>query len=111
MTLHITNFGGNGSTNASTNVFISALSDFRAQQLLPKLQAIDSKIVAVRAQYLHVVATAQALSAQQRSQLAALLTYGEPCKPQTGKKPEEIVFIVSPRLGTVSPWEIGRAHV
>ena len=105
MTLHLTTFEGASSTSApSSHAFISALSDFRAQQLLPKLQLIDSKISGISARFVHLAATETAPSDSEKAQLAALLTYGEPCKPHDGKKPEEAVFIVSPRLGTVSPW-------
>ncbi len=100
MTLHLTTFEGVSPTNAP----ISALSDFRAQQLLPQLQLIDSKIVSISAWFVHWVATLQPLLADQQAQLAALLSYGEPLKPQLGKKLEEEVFVVSPRLGTLSPW-------
>ena len=100
MTLHLTTFEGDSSTNAP----ISALSDFRALQLLPQLQAIDHKIVGISARFVHWVATDQPLSPDEKSQLADLLSYGEPCKALEGKKLDEAVFIVSPRLGTVSPW-------
>ena len=100
MTLHLTTFEGDSPANAP----VSALSDFRAQQLLPKLQAIDGKIVGISARFVHLVATEQPPSQQEKTQLAALLSYGEPCKAPSGKKLEEVVFIVSPRLGTVSPW-------
>ena len=112
MTLHLTTFEGepNGAgpasayANANLSAPISALSDFRAQQLLPKLQDIDSKITSISARFVHLVATDHPLKPEEKIQLAALLSYGEPCKQQTGKKLEESVFIVSPRLGTVSPW-------
>ncbi len=100
MTLHLTTFEGASSTSAS----ISALSDFRAQQLLLKVQYIDSKISGISARFVHLAATESAPSDSEKAQLAAMLSYGEPCKPQDGKKSEETVFIVSPRLGTVSPW-------
>ncbi len=100
MTLHLTTFEGDSSTNAP----ISALSDFRAQQLLPKLQALDSKIVGISARFVHLVATEQLPTPAEKAQLAALLSYGEPCKAPSDKKSEEAVFVVSPRLGTVSPW-------
>ena len=101
MTLHLTTFEGDGSTNTRP---ISALSDFRAQQLVSKLQLIDSKITGISGRFVHLVATDHPLTPEEKAQLAALLSYGEPCKPQTGKKSEDAVFIVSPRLGTVSPW-------
>ena len=100
MTLHLTTFEGEPSGAGSIN----ALSDFRAQQLLPQLQAIDSKIVGISARFVHLAATEAALSGSEKAQLAALLSYGEPCKAQAGKNHEDSVFIVSPRLGTVSPW-------
>ena len=100
MTLHLTTFEGTSPANAP----ISAISDFRAQQLLPKLQAIDGKITSISARFVHLVATDHPLKPEEKTQLTSLLSYGEPCQPQTGKKPEEAVFIVSPRLGTVSPW-------
>jgi phosphoribosylformylglycinamidine synthase len=100
VTLHLTTFEGDSSTNTP----ISALSDFRAQRLLPKLHGIDSKIVGISARFVHLVATETAPSDSEKAQIAALLSYGEPCKAADGKKLEEAVFIVSPRLGTVSPW-------
>ena len=104
MTLHLTTFEGASPISANLNAPISALSDFRAQQLLPKLQAIDPKIVGITARFVHLAATESVPSDSEKGRLAALLGYGEPCKPADGKKLEEAVFIVSPRLGTVSPW-------
>jgi len=60
--------------------------------------------MAISARFVHLVATEQLPGPEEKAQLEALLNYGEPCKAQVGKKPEEAVFIVSPRLGTVSPW-------
>ncbi|HXD03842.1 MAG TPA: hypothetical protein VN627_11100, partial [Novosphingobium sp.] len=89
MTLHITEFeGGN------------ALSDFRVQQLLPRLQAIDSKVSGVSARFVHLVAADHAPTPAERERLAALLTYGEPCRRSVGGA----LIVVTPRFGTVSPW-------
>ncbi|MFM8865248.1 MAG: phosphoribosylformylglycinamidine synthase [Limnohabitans sp.] len=89
MTLHISFFeGGN------------ALSDFRIQQLLPRLAQISPTILGLSARFVHLVATEQALQAGQQQTLTALLAYGEPYSgPVDGP-----VLVVSPRLGTVSPW-------
>ena len=89
MTLHISFFeGGN------------ALSDFRIQQLLPRLAQISPHIQGLAARFVHLVATEQPLQGDQQQTLAALLAYGEPCAgPADGP-----VIVVSPRLGTVSPW-------
>ena len=89
VTLHITSFEGG-----------SALSAFRVQQLLPGLQAIHDKISGIAARYVHLVASDQAPTAELRQQLAALLTYGDPYTGAT----EGALVVVSPRLGTVSPW-------
>jgi phosphoribosylformylglycinamidine synthase len=89
VTLHITQFEGG-----------SALSDFRVQQLLPRLAAIHEKISGVAARYVHLVATEAAPDAATQDRLAALLTYGEPYAGPT----QGMLIVVTPRLGTVSPW-------
>jgi len=86
---HVTQFeGGN------------ALSDFRAQQLLPRLQKIHEKITGISARFVHLVASDHAPAASEQAGWQALLTYGEPYAGPT----EGLGFLVSPRLGTVSPW-------
>ncbi len=89
MTLHITQFEGS-----------NALSSFRVQQLLPALQGVHEKIAAVSARFVHLVASDAAPDAALSAQLAALLTYGD---PYTGPTDGPLI-VVSPRLGTVSPW-------
>ena len=89
MSLHLTTFeGGN------------ALSDFRIAQLLPRLAVISSQIVGISARFVHLVATVAPLADTPYNTLAALLTYGE---PYTGPS-QGPTLVVSPRLGTVSPW-------
>jgi phosphoribosylformylglycinamidine synthase len=89
VTLHITQFeGGN------------ALSEFRAQQLLPRLQAVHDKISGISARFVHLVASEAPLDHGARGQLDALLTYGD---PHSGATEGEII-VVTPRFGTVSPW-------
>nr|WP_236589181.1 phosphoribosylformylglycinamidine synthase [Ramlibacter aurantiacus] len=86
--MHITEFEGG-----------SALSDFRVQQLLPRLQAVHEKIQSLSARFVHLAAWDHAPSAADRERLAALLTYGDPAQPAEGE-----LIVVTPRLGTVSPW-------
>ena len=87
--LHISTFeGGN------------ALSAFRVQQLLPRLQVIHDRITGIAARFVHLVASEQQPDAATRERLAALLTYGD---PYTGPTEGELL-LVSPRFGTVSPW-------
>ncbi|MDM0047192.1 phosphoribosylformylglycinamidine synthase [Variovorax dokdonensis] len=78
-----------------------ALSDFRARQLLPRLAALDERIEAISAHFVHLVATDEALDAAHQQRFAALLTYGEPAEAQQAAHAS---LVVSPRLGTVSPW-------
>ena len=82
----------------------NALSDFRIQQLLPRLQAHCPEIRALTGQYLHLVASPSAFDAAQKSVLSELLTYGEPFKAASSVASTAIQIFVSPRLGTVSPW-------
>jgi len=89
VSLHITEFEGG-----------QALSDFRIQQLLPRLQAVHPRIGGIAARYVHLVASEHPFSAGERERLAALLTYGD---PYTGPS-EGPLLVVTPRLGTVSPW-------
>ena len=78
----------------------NALSSFRAQQLQPALEAIHPKISGIAARFVHLVATDAAPTPTEQDRLAALLTYGDPyAGPEDGA-----VLIVTPRLGTLSPW-------
>ena len=89
MSLHITTFEG-----------ASALSDFRIAQLLPRLASISLQIQGISARFVHLVATTAPLAEAQKQTLSALLTYGEPYVGSV----DDPVIVVSPRLGTVSPW-------
>jgi len=86
---HLTHFeGGN------------ALSAFRAQALLPRLQAVNKAITGVRARHVHWVWSGEALPAAELEKLAALLNYGDAYEGGN----EGPLLVVAPRLGTVSPW-------
>jgi phosphoribosylformylglycinamidine synthase len=93
VTLHISFF-------EAAPVGINALSEFRVQQLLPRLQAIHPKVRAIAARFVHLVATDQPPTPELQRQLDALLHYGE---PYTGPSDGELL-VVTPRFGTVSPW-------
>ncbi|MDI1239385.1 MAG: phosphoribosylformylglycinamidine synthase [Polaromonas sp.] len=94
MTLHLTTFEGDAHG-------ISALSEFRVQQLLPRLQAMAPAISGLSARFVHMVATDSPPDDALKARLAALLSYGEPAAPADA---DSLLFIVSPRFGTVSPW-------
>ena len=86
---HLTSFeGGN------------ALSRFRAEVLLPQLQAIAARISALHARHVHWVASEAPLDRGALDKLAALLQYGD----RYAGPAEGALIVVAPRLGTVSPW-------
>ena len=89
VTLHITQFDGG-----------NALSAFRVQQLQPELEAIHPKITGIAARFVHLVAAKSALTLAQQERLVALLTYGDPYEGPI----EGTTLVVTPRLGTISPW-------
>jgi phosphoribosylformylglycinamidine synthase len=81
----------------------NALSTFRIQQLLPRLQAINDKISHVTARFVHLAATETKPDAGLHAKLQSLLTYGEPAI-DVDARVNTVQIIVAPRLGTVSPW-------
>ncbi|MFC5512546.1 phosphoribosylformylglycinamidine synthase [Massilia jejuensis] len=81
----------------------NALSVFRSQRLLSRLQAAAPAIAAVQARFVHFVDSAAPLSIDDTQRLTALLTYGEPV-PETLYEGSTVEFFVIPRLGTISPW-------
>jgi phosphoribosylformylglycinamidine synthase len=78
----------------------NALSPFRAQALLARLQQTSTRIERVSARHAHWVWSDRALDRAALDKLAALLTYGEPAS----KDEHGALVVVMPRLGTVSPW-------
>ena len=56
----------------------NALSEFRARQLLPRLQAVAKGVAGVQARFVHVAAFDAAPGEPVLERLRALLTYGEP---------------------------------
>ncbi len=79
---------------------IAALSDFRRQKLLKRLQAVDPSVKAVTAEYIHIVDADGKLSDEQEKELSSLLTYGTPF---SGTR-DGTLYLVVPRPGTISPW-------
>lgn len=78
----------------------NALSSFRARALLEALRRVDARIQSVHARYRHWVWLDHAFDAEHVHQLESLLTYGDPYQgPEEGE-----LLVVTPRLGTVSPW-------
>ena len=79
----------------------SALSPFRQQRLLQRLQAESEQVVQVHAQYIHFANASQPLSAEQAVVLEQILSYGP--KSAAVDTAGTRVLVV-PRLGTISPW-------
>jgi phosphoribosylformylglycinamidine synthase len=84
----------------------NAVSDFKVQQLLPRLAGISDKITGLSARFVHLASFDAEPDAATVQRLGELLTYGEPAtdahlKLQADSAP---ALLVMPRLGTVSPW-------
>ena len=76
----------------------NALSAFRAQALLPRLQALNPRIGGLVARHVHWVWTDAPIT--EAGPLAALLQYGDVHDAEA----DGPLVVVMPRLGTVSPW-------
>jgi phosphoribosylformylglycinamidine synthase len=78
-----------------------ALSAFRLEKLHTRLAEIAPGARIAGAEFWHFVETAHALDARERAVLEQLLVYGEPVRPQP---PQGELYLVVPRIGTISPW-------
>jgi phosphoribosylformylglycinamidine synthase len=78
-----------------------ALSQFRLEKLLQSLKSRDSRVVAVSSRLIHFVDAARELDEAQQEVLGKLLTYGPRPEAQAERGQR---LLVTPRLGTVSPW-------
>ncbi|AGF46865.1 phosphoribosylformylglycinamidine synthase [Candidatus Kinetoplastibacterium desouzaii TCC079E] len=81
----------------------SAISDFRRQNLLSKLNLLGVEVSNINAHYEHFILTNEHLSESNNNLLSKLLEYGSKYSIESldGYKLE---LLVLPRLGTVSPW-------
>ena len=95
MTLHLRFFDGG-----------NAVSDFKVQQILPRLQAVSDKITGLSARFVHLASFDAAPDATTVERLGQLMTYGEPATEAhlAAEKAGAPALLVMPRLGTVSPW-------
>ena len=80
----------------------NALSAFRAQALLARLALVCPRIAAVSARHVHWVWSDSMLSGSAADKLAALLSYGDAADGDVDV--DGALVVVTPRLGTVSPW-------
>ena len=77
-----------------------ALSPFRTQALLARLQAACPRVTGVAARHVHWVGFDEVPALEALDKLQALLNYGEAYHGPTAGE----LVVVMPRLGTVSPW-------
>jgi phosphoribosylformylglycinamidine synthase len=84
----------------------NAISDFKVQSLLPRLQAVCDKISGVSARYVHLASFDAQPDASTVDRLGQLLTYGDPATAAhlAAEQSGALALCVMPRLGTVSPW-------
>jgi phosphoribosylformylglycinamidine synthase len=80
-----------------------AVSDFRIAKLRPALEALQPKLGAITARYIHFVDAARDLTAPERALLERLLTYG-PRESANAPRISGTELVVVPRFGTISPW-------
>jgi phosphoribosylformylglycinamidine synthase len=81
----------------------NALSSFRAQALLAELQAIAPSITGVFARHVHWLWADAPWETDSTDKAAQLLNYGAPYEGPV-EADGSLLVVVSPRLGTVSPW-------
>ena len=79
----------------------NALTEFRRTRLLEQLKRLHPGIRAVAACHWHFVECMASPDSAGEARLARLLRYGEPFAE---KAAQGALFLVVPRLGTISPW-------
>ena len=77
----------------------SALSAFRLEKLNARIQALQPDARVVAARFWHFVEVERPLDPEEAETLDRLLTYGAPAASPLGRE-----VLVTPRLGTISPW-------
>jgi phosphoribosylformylglycinamidine synthase len=80
----------------------SAFSPFKNQQLLTSLQAVSPEILGLTAEHVYLLATEQPVTDKDQQRMADLLTATPASASSAVAQPFNLV--VSPRMGTVSPW-------
>ena len=77
-----------------------ALSEFRRRRLLAELRRSIPGIIDVQADYVYFVALAHELSTEEQARLEGLASSAAPAQAKSNGE----LFLVIPRLGTISPW-------
>jgi phosphoribosylformylglycinamidine synthase len=76
-------------------------SDFRLEKILNKARQHTADIENISAIYLYLVDVSAELSIQEQTILEELL---DPINPSLKNNTQKFQVIITPRLGTVSPW-------
>ncbi len=79
----------------------NALSSFRLEKLMQGLREAAPAVSHVHAEYWHFAAARRELEAQELAVLEKILTYGPASMVE---EPQGELFLVVPRIGTISPW-------
>jgi len=79
----------------------AALSQFRLDKLYATLKTAAPSIQHVYAEYIHFSFSEEALNANKQKTLTQILTYGPSSQTES---PDGELFLVIPRIGTISPW-------
>ncbi|UXD88328.1 phosphoribosylformylglycinamidine synthase [Thalassolituus hydrocarboniclasticus] len=78
-----------------------ALSEFRQNKVLNKLQQVLPQVSGVYAEFMHFAELHEALADNELAVLQRILRYGPKAEVKEGKGE---FFLVVPRFGTISPW-------
>lgn len=83
----------------------SALSPFRQQALLDRLEQYDLPIKSLTAQTQYLIWSEQSLTVAQQAQIASLLPLDHAgLTEKLTEKKHDLRYFVVPRIGTISPW-------
>ncbi|KZN60944.1 phosphoribosylformylglycinamidine synthase [Pseudoalteromonas luteoviolacea CPMOR-1] len=78
-----------------------ALSDFKVQKILKSCADAELPVTGVYAEFMHFADVTADLSETELDKLSKLLKYGPTAVEH---KPEGTLILVTPRIGTISPW-------
>src|SRR5580698_10923737 len=81
-----------------------ALSQFRLDQLLRSLNNEEPRVQALASRWMHFVDTSRPLKESELDVLGKLLTYGARVPDALRELPSGQRILVTPRIGTESPW-------
>jgi len=86
----------------------AALSAARKASVLAKIREVSPHVASLEARWMHLVLAERELNTSELQQLAQMLDYGPADAGPTPSRRLETIetasFVVTPRIGTVSPW-------